>query len=207
MQQPWHSIVARGDTALVLVRHGRTAYNHEQRFLGRTDIPLDDEGRRQVRALAPWRGAFERVVSSPLARARMTAEVLSDDLVFDEALAELDQGYLEGRKVADAVPDHPDFFAAWADDPGSVRVPGGGRLDELRDGAMAALSAWARRHPGCPVAVVSHQLVLSSVLATLDGAPLAQWRRYALPNAGVAMLSFDGSALRVEARSVPAPPG
>jgi len=203
--QPWHSIVARGHTALVLVRHGRTAYNREGRFLGRTDVPLDAEGVRQAGELAPWRGMFEQVVSSPLARARMTAEVLADDLTFDEALMELDQGELEGRKVEEALADHPSFFAAWAEDPGSVRVPGGGRLDALRDGAMASLVGWAGRHPAGPIAIVSHQLVLASVLATLDDAELAQWRAYALPNAGVAMLSFDGSALRLEARFLDAP--
>ncbi len=195
--QPWSSIVARGHTALVLVRHGRTVYNREGRFLGRTDVPLDAEGVRQAGALAPWRGAFDRVVSSPLARARMTAQVLADDLTLDEALAELDQGELEGRTVEEALADHPSFFAAWAEEPGSARVPGGGRLDALRDGAMATLASWADRHPGGSVAIVSHQLVLASVLATLDDAELARWRSYALPNAGIAMLSFDGSSLRL----------
>lgn len=202
---PWQPIVERGHTAVLVVRHGRTAYNAERRFLGRTDAPLDDEGRRQAATLAPWRGRFTRVVSSPLARARMTAAALSDALSFDDDLAELDQGELEGKVAEEAVAAHPEFFAAWAVDPGAVQVPGGGRLDELRDGALQSLTRWARQHPAEAIAVVSHQLVLASVLATLDGSPLSAWRDYALPNVGTALLSFDGARLTIVSRSVPAP--
>ncbi len=202
---PWQPIVDRGETAVLVVRHGQTAYNRERRFLGRTDAPLDDEGMRQAALLSPWRDRFTRVVSSPLSRARMTAEELSTGLSFDEDLAELDQGELEGQLVAEAMAAHPDFFAAWAVDPGPVRVPGGGRLDELRDRALERLLHWARQHPGQAIAVVSHQLVLASVLATLDGSPLSAWRDYALPNAGAALLSFDGARLVIAARSVPTP--
>ncbi len=192
---PWTPLLDDGQGAVVLVRHGRTAHNHEGRFLGRTDAPLDEEGLSQVQRLAVWRGRFERVVSSPLIRARSTAAMLADELVVVDALAELDQGELEGQLVPDAVARYPDFFAAWARDPGSVRVPGGGRLDELRDGALAALHEVVL--PGRAVAVVSHQLVLASVMATIDDAPLGRWGDYALPNAGAALLASDGDRFRL----------
>lgn len=206
---PWDPILERGHTALVLIRHGRTAWNAEGRFLGVTDIGLDASGWAQAERLSLWRGRFREVVSSPLARAVQTASVLEPHPRAIAALAELDQGHLEGVRVADAVAAHPAFFEAWGVDPGAVQVPGGGRLSDLRDGALAALTALASEHAsGSALAVVSHQLVLASVLSSLDGAPLRSWREYSLPNVGVALLGWDGHRLRLENRSVsPSEPG
>ena len=190
---------------MLVVRHGRTLYNQQRRFLGRTDLPLDSVGRAQATAWRPWRGAFACVVSSPLKRATMTAASLADRLEIDEAFAELDQGDLEGQLVAEAMRTYPSFFEAWAEDPGAVRVPGGGRMDELRDHALAALHRWARCHRGQAIAVVSHQLVLASLLATIEDAPLSDWRRFALPNAGGALLAYDGERFTVAQRPL-APP-
>jgi broad specificity phosphatase PhoE len=200
---PWTPIVNRGRVALVVIRHGQTAWNLEGRFLGRTDLPLNDAGLEQAQALAPWRGQFVRVVSSPLRRAMQTAQVLHDSPEQIPQLAELDQGELEGRMVAEALLAYPEFFAEWTRDPAAVRVPGGGSLSELRDGAVQALEAVAADvGPGGVVAVASHQLVLASVLATLDGAPLRRWRDYSLPNVGAALLSWSAAGLVLEARRI-----
>ncbi|MES8151672.1 histidine phosphatase family protein, partial [Cutibacterium acnes] len=68
-----------GRTRLVLVRHGRTSYNVQGRLQGRLDIDLDEVGRRQVAATAPVIAAMEpaAVLSSPLQRARHTAEAIA----------------------------------------------------------------------------------------------------------------------------------
>ncbi len=65
---------------LVLTRHGLTTRSHPEQHLGQTiDVPLSDEGRTQAIALAERLGpiAFERIVSSPLLRARETGEELA----------------------------------------------------------------------------------------------------------------------------------
>lgn len=191
-------------TLLVVVRHGRTDWNATGRFLGRTDRPLDDEGHRQAQGLVPWRGVFDAVYASPLARAWQTAEVLAGEGVRREpALAELDHGELEGLRAEEAFARYPAFFEAWREAPESVTVPGGGALAAARDEALAALQSMVHRHPGQRVAVVSHQLVLASVLATLEGAPLARWADYKLPNVGcAALLGAPGGALRVARRTL-----
>mgnify|MGYP000300420054 CR=1 FL=1 len=194
---PWTPILEGGQTPIVLVRHGQTAWNLQRRFLGRTDRPLDATGRAQVAWLSHWSGAFEAVYSSPLSRALQTATALAPPRARHvDALAELDQGHLEGLSAADAMERYADFFASWDRDPAATPVPGGGRLADARDAAMVAIVDIARRHRG-PVAVVGHQLVTASVMATLTGDGLAAWRRHKLGNAGWAMLAFDGHQLRV----------
>lgn len=180
---------------LVLVRHGRTAWNVERRFLGRTDLPLDEVGLGEVAQLgAVARGTFDRIYSSPLLRALQTARALAPPepaVVAD--LQEIGHGELEGLTGDEALARHAAFFAAFAEDPTEVRVPGGESFGEVRDRAWAALHGIARAHrPGERVAVVTHQVVASTVSCTADGAPLRDWRRYALPNAGSAVLAWDG---------------
>jgi broad specificity phosphatase PhoE len=62
---------------IYIVRHGSTEWAEARRHTGRTDIPLNDVGRAQAAALAPIlaRHAFARVLTSPLRRARDTAEL------------------------------------------------------------------------------------------------------------------------------------
>ena len=66
-------------TDLILWRHGQTDYNLQGRIQGRVDIPLNDTGREQARRAADCIAALgpTRIVSSPLLRARATAEVLA----------------------------------------------------------------------------------------------------------------------------------
>jgi len=87
---------------LVLLRHGRTAWAHSGQHTGRTDIPLDEVGVAQARALPPLLSALcpgepALVVSSPLVRARRTAELAGlSAITTDEDLVEWDYGAYEG---------------------------------------------------------------------------------------------------------------
>jgi broad specificity phosphatase PhoE len=192
-----------GTVRLVLVRHGRTLWNYERRFLGATDLPLDPVGLAEADALAGrLGGTFGAIYSSPLSRARQTAERLAPPpiLVLD-ALREHAQGALEGLDGAAALAAYPAFFSAFQEDPTDVRTPGEGgeTLGEVRDRALAAVRQIAARHSaGQQVAVVSHQMVIATVRCSLAGEALASWRRYGLPNAGTAALLWDGAALRLE---------
>ena len=86
---------------LVLVRHGETEWSRAGRYTGRTDLPLTEEGRAAARALGAALGArrFERVLTSPLARASDTARLSGFGDVADprDGLREWDYGVYEGR--------------------------------------------------------------------------------------------------------------
>ena len=62
---------------LYVVRHGEAVWNTENRICGRTDSPLTEKGRAQAAALAPHLPKVDRVLCSPLSRARETAEILT----------------------------------------------------------------------------------------------------------------------------------
>jgi broad specificity phosphatase PhoE len=90
---------------LILVRHGRTAYNASRQLQGRIDAPLDELGLRQAAALGrvPDITGAARAVCSPLLRARQTAEALGPQVTIDERWIEMDYGTLDGRPL-DQVP-------------------------------------------------------------------------------------------------------
>ena len=68
---------------------------------GRLDLPLDEVGIAQVAGVAEWLGRPDRLVSSPLLRARQTAEAFEVPYEVDDRWIELDYGSLDGVPVAD----------------------------------------------------------------------------------------------------------
>ncbi len=194
---------------IFLVRHGQTAWNAERRILGRTDVPLDATGHAQARALAgvwPHDGGPVCMVSSPLARARATADALAGRLgvepyVVDD-LVEQDQGALEGLPAQELATRHAALLAAWRDDPGAVTLPGGESMAGVQARGMAALDALLATTEGTLV-VVTHQIWMSAVLCGVAAEPLARWRAWSHRNtAWCELAAGEAGALRVVAHDV-----
>lgn len=150
---------------LYLVRHGETEWNRLHRIQGRTDIPLNDTGRRQARATADLLATrdWDAVVASPLSRAVETARIIAARLGLPEpatvdAIAERNYGKAEGMTDADL---------RW-DFPGDTPVPGRESREEVAARALPALIEIAEAHPDESVIVVSHGGVIRSVLAAID---------------------------------------
>ncbi|SER55479.1 probable phosphoglycerate mutase [Propionibacterium cyclohexanicum] len=101
----------------VLIRHGRTQWNAQGRWLGATDIPLDAVGRAQAGAAAGWFAHLEPVAiwASPLARAQQTAqpvaELTGQPVNTDARLAELDFGAREGMTWSQIERAQPELWA------------------------------------------------------------------------------------------------
>jgi len=167
---------------VVLVRHGVTDWNAVRRFQGHADIPLNDLGREQAaamagavtRALAPT-----RIVSSDLARARETAEILAGacglNVAVDARLREIDVGEWEGLTLADVgdqVPGMADGLDAGDDFRWSAT---GETANEATVRVVAAIRDHVDRAPTDDVvAVVGHGAVLRNAVVRLLGldAPL-----------------------------------
>lgn len=88
---------------LVLLRHGETAWSRAGRHTGRTDVPLTEHGEELAHAAGELvRGYdFRLVLSSPLQRARRTAELAGLDPEIDSLLIEWDYGGYEGRTTSE----------------------------------------------------------------------------------------------------------
>lgn len=191
--RPWRDVATQGGLAVLLIRHGRTGFNAEQRFCGgRSDPPLDAHGREQAAALERFAGEVERVFCSPQRRALETAAVLGTPIVIDE-LRELDQGGLEGRTFHPALQEHAEFFRAWKRDPTHVCIPGGGEsmgalADRVEAGMMQILAQLDRQRGGV-IAVVGHQMAQAAFVCRALGKPLRDWPQFELCNATANLLA------------------
>ncbi|WP_242601088.1 histidine phosphatase family protein [Thermanaerovibrio acidaminovorans] len=129
---------------ILLVRHGRTGWNASFRYQGRTDVPCDEEGMKQVeltvRRIVRWEPTG--IYSSPLVRARCLGEALaeagSSDLRVDPRLTELDFGRWEGLTVREIEERYGEEYRLWRQDPFGRTPPGGedlasitGRLEDF----------------------------------------------------------------------------
>jgi broad specificity phosphatase PhoE len=162
---------APGPQRLYVVRHGQTERSAGHVYSGQADVPLTAIGRDQARRageqLAP--AGIDAIVSSPLSRARDTAEAIARatgaPLRVDPRLIEVDYGPFEGLDRQGARDRFGDAFAAWREDPFGSPVPGMEPLgDALARAGRATSDALAAS--ACPV-LVGHQGILRLVLVAL----------------------------------------
>lgn len=113
---------------LLLTRHGKAAAEGVM-LGGQLDVPLTLEGRAEAERLADRLHGIriDRIVSSPMARALETAQVVARGrpIEIDERLRELDYGRWEGLTYAEIEARDPDLRARWEADPASVCAPQG----------------------------------------------------------------------------------
>ena len=163
---------------LIVVRHGRTDANASGLLLGRRlDPALDELGRRQATALA---GVLPdaRVVTSPLRRARETADALGRPVEVDDRWIELDYGELDGTPLRD-VPR--DTWAGWQADP-SWAPPGGESLVDLGVRVRDACADLAEEAASRDVIVVTHVSPVKAALAwALGVGDEVSFRAYVAP--------------------------
>ena len=170
-------------TTTVLLRHGETPLSAERRFAGRGDIPLTETGKLQAKAAAQRlaaRGGVQLIVSSPLQRARVTAEAVAAatgaPVQVDEGWVEADFGEWEGLSYAEAMERWPAEVTAWMNDT-SVAPPGGESFATAGRRVLAALDRLLDRSEPGRVVVVSHVTPMKTVLRHALLAPPAALRR------------------------------
>jgi probable phosphoglycerate mutase len=163
---------------LVLIRHGQTAWNALWKAQGHADISLDDTGRAQARAAAPYLAGLDpvRIWSSDLARARETAEIFADaagvPIELDPRLREYDVGVRSGLTTAEFAEKYPAEHAAWLVNDESLLVAGEESSTQVRARVLPALQEiLASLGPGQTALVVMHGACLKVGLAALLGWP------------------------------------
>ncbi|MHB8682369.1 MAG: histidine phosphatase family protein [Acidimicrobiales bacterium] len=172
---------------VLVVRHGATAWSRAGRHTGRTDIPLDQGGEAQARALGVRLGvrAFALVLVSPLLRARRTCELagLLDGAEVCAELAEWDYGDYEGRTTPEIRHDRPGW-SIWRDG-----CPGGETLDQVGDRADRVLAQV--RRAGGDVALFGHGHILRVVTARWLGLSPAAGEMLVLGAGALGVLDWE----------------
>ena len=173
---------------VVLIRHGETEWSRDWRHTGRTDLPLTRTGEaqaRQLRAVLDGR-PFAAVVSSPLQRARRTAEIASlTDVTTDDDLVEWDYGDVEGITTKAWREGHPGWWL-WRDG-----APGGETVDDVAARAAKALDRIRPHLARGDVAVVAHGHLLRVLAAVWCELPPIAGAHLRLDVACLSLLGFE----------------
>jgi len=199
---------------LILVRHGVTEWNREGRFQGHLDPTLSADGREEARLVAERLaadGALRpgRLISSPLSRARQTAEViiaaLGDDappIELDARLMEVGQGEWEGRTHAELAVSDPDRYQAWRHATWDRQPPGGEPVNDAVRRIGAAFDeaiVTSDRTRAWPLCIVSHGGTLRLAAHHLLEVPIDRAWRLDLDNASLSVLDHVNGQWRLVA--------
>jgi probable phosphoglycerate mutase len=159
-----------------VARHGETDWNAQMRWQGHTDVPLNETGRAQARALAQAlrSSGLAAVVTSDLSRAHETARIVAVELglavaYVDPALRERAFGVFEGLTREECETLHAEAWGAWLD---SKRPPRGGEAHEaLTKRVVAAVGRVAAcvATDHAPALVVTHGAALRALVTATTG--------------------------------------
>jgi ribonuclease H / adenosylcobalamin/alpha-ribazole phosphatase len=189
-------------TTTILLRHGQTEFSTERRFAGRGDIPLTDIGRRQAAAAADRLSArgIDAIVTSPLQRARRTAEAVAATtgapLAVDDGLVETDFGKWEGLTFGEAAQRWPDEMSSWLAS-ADVAPPGGESFADAARRVLASLDRLLVAHPRKTLLLASHVTPIKTLACRALLAPPAALFRIHLDVASLTEIDWfaDGPAL------------
>ena len=162
-------------THLFLIRHGRSVWNAEGRIQGHADPPLDDMGREQARRLAGrlQGGAMVALYTSPLQRARETADIIGQALgvpvVADERLKEYGIGVVTGLTFEQVAEQYPDVARRLTAAEEHLDIPGEEESPQFRARVVAAFDDILARLADGPVGVVAHGGTFGDYLNHLIG--------------------------------------
>jgi broad specificity phosphatase PhoE len=183
-------------TTFFLIRHGHTAAIGEWLAGTAANMPLNDAGRAQVgRLAAQFRGiTLAAVLSSPLERARQTADAIAEGRELGvrllPALSEFEVGDWTGRKFAAL--DQDQEWRRFNGARSIVRAPRGELMLEVQQRMVTALIDLSAEYPGAAVAVVSHGDVIRAALMFFLGIPLDFVHRLEISPASISIVTLDG---------------
>ena len=174
---------------IFMARHGETEWNVKRRIQGSTDIPLNENGIRQAHSLAGYLerqvvgkgGTITHIFTSPLERAKETAEIVGDRLrVPVEAvpgLEEMNFGICEGKSWLEAKAMYPQELSAWEENKRERRILGGESYQDVLDRFFSAYKIIKRRlslaeldgEKDNNILIITHGAVIMLLLSLRDG--------------------------------------
>lgn len=186
-------------TTMVLARHGSSVLSPSRRFSGRGDVPLSPDGIEQAKRLAtrlaasPLAGDVTAVVSSPLRRARRTADAVASalglDVVVEEDLVETDFGAWEGMSIAEVGERWPAELDAWRSSV-DVAPPGGESFAATAVRVLRARDRLVTRYRSASIIVVTHVTPIKTLLCAALDAPASAMFRLRIDITSVSLIDW-----------------
>lgn len=180
-------------TEIVFVRHGETRSNLEGLLHGRTDEPLNALGLWQAQRVAEKISHTmqpEEIFSSPLSRARVTADHIAERVGLDTSihpdLAEYYFGDFEGWTIADIQRSHADLYHQMFEFSDlDFRFPHGESRREFHTRVRDAVEDIISTHIGGRLLIVAHEGVIMSAVTQMTGENPNDWTKFRLDNCSI----------------------
>jgi broad specificity phosphatase PhoE len=188
----------------LLMRHGETPWNREGRVMGRNPVELDSHGRAQVAWIVDFVRAIkpDLIVTSPLVRARQSAEIIAAGLGGgvpireDRQIAEVEYGRWEGMTYEDLIVDED--YLRYSEEPILSSTPGGECIGEVQARGVEAVMRTLGETDGRRVLFVSHGDIIRTIIAHFVGTELAHFRRIRVDNATFSAIQIVGDFAEVK---------
>ena len=193
-------------TRVILVRHGESSYNVERRVQGHCDLStLTEKGETMAAQVATALKdlKFDAIYSSPLQRAKRTADIVRDGLVnppelqTTEELREINLPLWEGLLFTEVEAKFPDEYLDWKDQPHKLRMtlPDGTEffpVPEIFEQAKRFWNTVIPQHEGQTILIVAHSGINRALIKTAIGLQPEAYQRFHISNCGISVLNFSG---------------
>lgn len=166
---------------LIILRHGETEWNREEKFRGMADLPLTENGLQQAGHAARRIAELKPTViySSPLRRALQTAEAVGKAAGLpvhrEEGLKDIDYGTWQGLSLPEAYNKYRKAYLQWLHSPQLVEFPRGESLPIVQDRVKKLLKFIDENHKDDAILFVTHKVVCKVLVLTLLGADLSHF--------------------------------
>ncbi len=186
------------NTRIILARHGETNWNREGRYQGRMDIPLNELGVAQGKALgeALKNVHIDYFVSTPLSRAKDTCMFCASlhnqtKIDVDPRLIEISHGKWEGMLSTEIEKTDGATLEKWKKAPSTVAMPEGESLEDVRLRTMEAMEDIGQKYAGYTTLVVAHDAVNKAFLCHVLGIALDRFWQIKQDNTGINVFEYD----------------
>jgi len=185
------------ETEIILIRHGETEWNSQQRMQGHSNSDLSSVGQAQIQALGEWMKnvPFDHIYSSDSLRAKQTAEAITQfsghKLKIDLRLREKNLGVFEGLTSEEARERHPEVFRLFKTAGSKYVIDEGESTQQLQDRALEIVDEIRIKHLEERVLLVTHGGFIRVVMKHSLGLSLETPTRFLIRNTGVFRLVWE----------------
>jgi len=192
-------------TRIIIIRHGQTKWNEGEgeRFRGRANLDLDEQGIRQAEATAARISQWQvnRIYSSPLKRSMSTAQILARPFNLQaqplEGLIDIDFGTWQGLSPAEVARRDSELYSLWLHCPHLVTFSQGESLDQVRDRVAITFDRLLQQHQGQTIVVISHKVVCKVLICHLIGLDNSHFWQVEQDTCAINLVEVRDSALAI----------